>query len=224
KAEIVAPAWLPDWSGGLPTMWWIVVMLIALPLLVHLWYKQRALAMVLAELAIPRSGSARADRLRGIAMLAFQAIALGAVAVLLTAISLTLLPPWPVLLVLLGVLGLILLVGWSRFITLYYRAQVSVMETFAGSPADATHHAPAPTLLDEAVLLPIELPPGVPAVGKAIRDLEIRQASGASIIAIERNGARIVNPAAEVVLAADDLVTLFGTEDQVRQARTLMVG
>jgi len=224
KAEIVAPAWLPEWTGGLSTVWWMAVMIIALPLLVHLWYKQRALAMVLAELAIPRGVSARADRVRVIATLAFQGIALGAVAVLLTAISLTLLPPWPVLLALLGVLGLILLIGWSRFITLYYRAQVSVMETFAGNPEDTAHHAPAPALMDDAVMLPIELPPGFPAVGKAIRDLEIRKACGASIIAIERGGARIVNPSADEILAADDIVTLFGTEDQVRQARALMLG
>jgi K+/H+ antiporter YhaU regulatory subunit KhtT len=129
-----------------------------------------------------------------------------------------------VLIVLLVVLALILLIGWSRFITLYYRAQVSVMETFAGSPDDAAHHAPAPALLDEAVMLPIELPPGVPAIGKAIRDLEIRKVCGASIIAIERGGTRIVNPPAEEVLAQDDIVTLFGTEDQVRQARQMLLG
>lgn len=224
KADIAAPPWLPEWSGGLSTVWWMAVMIIALPLLVHLWYKQRALAMVLAELAIPRGGTARADRVRVIATLAFQAIALGGVAVLLTLISLALLPPWPVLLGLLGILALILVIGWSRFVTLYYRAQISVMETFAGNPEDATHHASAPVLLDEAVMLPIQLPPGLAAVGKAIRDLDIRKVSGASIIAIERNGTRIVNPAADEILAADDIVTLFGTEDQVRQARTLMLG
>ncbi len=224
KSEWTAPVWLPTWSGGLPTVWWLAVMLFALPLLVHLWYKQRALAMVLAELAVPRGGSTRSDRLRLIATLAFQAIALAAVAVLMTAISLTLLPPWPVLLALLGFLGLILILGWSRFITLYYRAQVSVMETFAGTPGDAAHHAPPPALLEEAVMLPMVLPPGVPAVGHHIRDLEIRQASGASIIAVERDGARTVNPGPDVVLLADDIVTLFGTEEQVRQARALMLG
>lgn len=224
QADLPAPVWLPEWTGGLPTVWWMSVMIIALPLLVHLWYKQRALAMVLAELAIPRGGTARSDRLRVIATLAFQAIALAAVVALLTAISLALLPPWPVLLGLLGMLALILLIGWSRFITLYYRAQVSVMETFAGSPEDASHHAPAPTLLDEAIMLPIALPPGVSSIGKAIRALELRQASGASIIAIERGGTRIVNPPADEVLMADDLVTVFGTEDQVRQARQLLLG
>lgn len=224
KAEIAPPAWLPEWSGGMPTVWWMAVMIIALPLLVHLWYKQRALAMVLAELAIPRGGTARADLVRMIATLAFQAIALGGVTVLLTAISLTLLPPWPVLLGLLGVLALMLFIGWGRFVTLYYRAQISVMETFAGNPEDAVHHAPAPALLDDAVMLPIELPPGIAAVGKALRDLDIRQVCGASIIAIERGGTRIVNPPADEILAADDIVTLFGTEDQVRQARTLMLG
>jgi CPA2 family monovalent cation:H+ antiporter-2 len=224
KRDLPAPAWLPEWTGGLATVWWMAVMLIALPLLVHLWYKQRALAMVLAELAIPRGGSTRSDRLRVVATLAFQGIALGCVAVLLTAISLTLLPPWPVALALLGVLALILVLGWSRFVTLYYRAQVSVMETFAGNPEDPLHHAPAPTLLEEAVMLPVELPPGVAAVGRPIRDLAIRKVCGASIVAIERGGTRIVNPMADEVLAADDIVTLFGTEDQVRQARGLMLG
>jgi monovalent cation:H+ antiporter-2, CPA2 family len=224
KADIPAPAWLPEWSGGLPTVWWMAVMLFALPIMVHLWYKQRALAMVLAEVAIPRGGGPRSDRLRVIATLAFQGLALGAVAVLVTGLSLTLLPPWPVLVFLLSVNAVVLALGWNRFVTLYYRAQMSVMEGFAGNPEDAVHHAPAPALLEEAVMLPIELPPGVPAVGKRISDLGIRKACGASIIAIERGGTRIVNPSAEEILAADDIVTLFGTEDQARQGRGLLLG
>jgi K+/H+ antiporter YhaU regulatory subunit KhtT len=73
-------------------------------------------------------------------------------------------------------------------------------------------------------MLPIELAPGITAVGKAIRDLEIRKVCGASIIAIERHGKRLVNPAADEVLMADDIITLFGTEEQVREARKLMLG
>jgi K+/H+ antiporter YhaU regulatory subunit KhtT len=60
-------------------------------------------------------------------------------------------------------------------------------------------------------MLAVDLPSGVAAVGKRIRELEIRKASGASIIAIERSGKRIVNPTAVVLLLAHDIITLFGT-------------
>ena len=240
-ADITAPAWLPAWSGGLSTVWWLLAMLLALPLLVHLWYKQRALAMVLAELAVPRgSGQPRADRMRVVANLAFQVLAMGLVGVLLLLISLTILPPWPVLVGLLALLGLILVVGWKRFVTLYYRAQVSVMETFAGVPAEAHGHGdhppaalpapatlaatPAPAWLEEAVMLPVTLPAALSTIGSTIRDLGIRKQSGASIVAIERTGRRIVNPLPDEPLLADDILTLFGTERQVRAARDLLLG
>jgi len=214
-----APAWLPAWTGGMAALWWLGAMCLALPLLVHLWYKQRALAMVLAELAVPTKGS----RFRVLAALGFQAIAIACVALLLTAISLTVLPPWPVLLALLGFLGVVLFVGWQRFVTVYYRAQSSVMEAFRGEHG-AGEHAPAPALLDETVMIPVTLPAGVQAVGKAIKDLGIRSASGASIIAIEREGKRVVNPGPDNDLQANDIVTIFGTEDQVRAARAVLLG
>ena len=220
--------WMPVVLGGPRTLTWLAAMLFALPLLVHIWYKQRALAMILGELAVPRAsaGSAAgpyADRARTVAVLAFQALAMAAVALLLAGVSVTLLPPWPVLVALLMVLAVVLGLGWHRFITLYYRAQVAVMESFAGAPAPPTVE-PMPEMLAEAVMIPIPLPAGAAAIGRAIRDLALRSVSGASIIAIERAGARKVNPGPEEKLFADDVVLLFGTEAQVRSARTVLLG
>jgi CPA2 family monovalent cation:H+ antiporter-2 len=215
---VTAPAWLPRWTGGVATAWWGAVMLLALPLMVHLWYKQRSLAMVLAELAVPQTGSLHAQRLRAVAGLAFQAIAIAVIALFLAAISLTLLPPWRVLVPLLALLGLVLFLGWRRFVTFYYRAQVSVMDSFAEKPADAQ---PAMTraLLEETVLIPFTLRTGLPSVGKTIRELGIRTQSGASVVAIERAGRRVVNPAPDERIQVDDTLILFGTEAQVRAAR-----
>jgi CPA2 family monovalent cation:H+ antiporter-2 len=222
-SELIAPAWLPSWFGGLPTLWWLMAMLGALPVLVHLWYKQRALAMVLAELAWPRNGNLRLDRLRVIVSLAFQSIAIALIAALLVLISITLLPPWPVLVALLAILGLVLALGWHRFVTLYYRAQVSVMENFAGHPEHHAHAAPA-AFLEDTVMFPLQLPPGIGTAGKAIRELGVRKLSGASIVAIERDGKRLVNPGPDDVIDHGDTVVLFGTEEQVRQARLLLLG
>ncbi|MFA5205512.1 MAG: cation:proton antiporter [Lentisphaeria bacterium] len=212
--RLTPPAWLPGWTGGVPTLCWGIVMVLALPLMVHMWYKQRALAWLLAELVAPRPGSP----MRQVASLAFQVIVIAGIAILLTVFSVSLLPPWPVLALFLAFLILVLFLGWHRFVTFYYRAQVSVMESFADKPGEPLP-APSPALLDETVLIPFTLRAGLPAVGRSIRDLAIRSAYGANIVAIERHGRRLVNPQPDEQLQADDVVMLFGTEDQVRRAR-----
>lgn len=222
------PSWLPSWSGGRATLWWFAAMLVALPLLVHLWYKQRALAMILGELAVPRSSTgARADLRRRFAVVVYQAVALGAVGVLLTALSLAVLPPWPVLLLLGALLITLVVVGWRRLVTLYAGAQVSLIGTFAAAEAADAAHAPArdpAPPLEDAVTLPVELDEGWRAVGSSIAALNLRSVSGAMVIALERNGRRLLNPDPGEPLQAGDRLTLFGDEAQVRAARRLLNG
>jgi CPA2 family monovalent cation:H+ antiporter-2 len=61
-----------------------------------------------------------------------------------------------------------------------------------------------------------------PAAGLRIRELEIRSRTGASVVAIERAGRRIVNPAPDEELQSGDMVFLLGEPDQCRAARALL--
>jgi CPA2 family monovalent cation:H+ antiporter-2 len=68
----------------------------------------------------------------------------------------------------------------------------------------------------------LELPQRSPAADKSIRDLAIRQQTGASIVGILRNGEVITNPGAESVLQKGDILAVLGDRQQVEQVRRML--
>jgi CPA2 family monovalent cation:H+ antiporter-2 len=63
-----------------------------------------------------------------------------------------------------------------------------------------------------------------PAVGKLIRELELRTRTGASIVGIERNrGERIINPGPDEELQRGDQVLLLGTRAQLDSAKSFFL-
>jgi CPA2 family monovalent cation:H+ antiporter-2 len=53
---------------------------------------------------------------------------------------------------------------------------------------------------------------------KSIQDLQIRQKTGATVIAVSRNGEYIINPQAPFVFQENDIVMLVGTKSDIYQA------
>jgi CPA2 family monovalent cation:H+ antiporter-2 len=53
-----------------------------------------------------------------------------------------------------------------------------------------------------------------PLAGRSIRELEIRQRTGASIVGVLRQGQFIPNPHADFCIGADDLVAVIGNAAQ----------
>lgn len=70
----------------------------------------------------------------------------------------------------------------------------------------------------------VELAPDSPAVGETIESTGLRNLTGASIIAVMRNGAAVPNPDADFVLNAGDTAVLIGTPEQCQAARAALVG
>lgn len=62
----------------------------------------------------------------------------------------------------------------------------------------------------------------VQADGKDLRSLDIRGATGAMVIAIERGGEIIANPGPDFKLGRGDKVFLFGKSNQIASARSLL--
>ena len=151
-------------------------------------------------------------------VLVFCRIALG---LLVLVLSSALLPTFNVLLVLLAIAAFITWLLWRSFIKVYSKAQVALQETFAQPPAP--RHPPAPTalpsVLREADLETVTVAAGSPAVGRLIRELELRSRTGASIVGIERSGANIINPGPDEELQSGDQVLLLGTPVQLRDSR-----
>ena len=83
--------------------------------------------------------------------------------------------------------------------------------------------AQLPGLLREADLETIQIAADSPAVGKLIRELELRTRTGTSIVGIERSqGQRIINPGPDEELQSGDQVLLLGTRTQLDSARSAL--
>ncbi len=63
-----------------------------------------------------------------------------------------------------------------------------------------------------------------PAVGKTLRDLDLRNRTGATIIAVVRDETPISSPAPDVALEAGDTLVLVGSHEQVDRAIDLLEG
>ncbi len=79
-------------------------------------------------------------------------------------------------------------------------------------------------LLSAEDLEHLELGPQQPAVGRAIADTRLRTLTGATIIAIEREGKLLMNPAPDFRLAAGDVLFLFGKTEELEAARAELLG
>ena len=69
----------------------------------------------------------------------------------------------------------------------------------------------------------VDFPEESPIVGQSIKDLQIRQRTGASIVGILRAGEVITNPAAESELQTGDVIAVLGDHKQVEQVQDLLL-
>lgn len=63
---------------------------------------------------------------------------------------------------------------------------------------------------------------GAPAVGRTLGELHLRRETGASVVALVRNGAAVPNPGADMQLQAGDLAALLGDSADRERAQLLL--
>jgi len=131
------------------------------------------------------------------------------------------LPTFKVLLVLLVVVGLLTWLLRRSLIKVYSKAQVALRETLTRPPPPRPDPVPAalPSLLREADLETVTIAADSRASGRFIRELDLRTQTGASIVAIERNGKSLINPGPDEELLAGDQLLLLGNRAQLDAAR-----
>ena len=66
--------------------------------------------------------------------------------------------------------------------------------------------------------------PSSSAAGRTLAQLDVRGLTGATVLAITRNGDEVVLPVGREVLRAGDILAVGGTADAIRAARTLLGG
>jgi CPA2 family monovalent cation:H+ antiporter-2 len=219
------PEWLKNLSIGgqyLKGALWLAAVIFSLPMFIATARKLQALGLLIAEMKVtPAAAGSRTEAIRAVVANVIPIAGTVGLGLFVLLLSSTLLPPWPVLLVLLVIIGLIAWRLWSSFIKVYSKAQIALQETFAQQPEPRhdTAQIAKPSLLRDADLETVTLTAGAPAIGKLIRELELRTRTGASIVAIERAGVNNVNPGPDEELQANDQVLLLGSTAQLEKAR-----
>ncbi len=219
------PAWLSNLGLGdepLKAALWLTAAVVSLPLLIATFRKLQALGLLLAETKVqPALAGERVAAIRAIVAQVVPIAGTAFLGVFVLALSSTLLPSLEVFVVLLALLAMIGWLLWRSSIRIYSRAQAALVETFAQAPPAAPAAGPAAlsSLLHEADLEIVVVGARSAAAGKLIRELELRSRTGASIVGIERNGTRIINPGPDEELQSGDQLLLLGTRPQLDSAR-----
>jgi len=225
-----APAWLTKLAGSrdvVNAIMWLTAAVLCLPFFIATFRKLQAVGLLIAETAVSQSAAGeRAPAIRSVIAQVIPMAGIVAMALLVVALSAALLPPTDILLVLGGLILIVAGVLWRSFIKLYSKAQFALTETLSQPPAPHVDETPR-TLSDflaGAELKNLEITERSPAAGKLIAELRLRTLTGASIVAIQRNGANLVNPGPEDDIQRGDRVLLLGTREHLRAAEALIAG
>jgi CPA2 family monovalent cation:H+ antiporter-2 len=229
RHRALLPAGL-DWSRPLfPTALWLAAVLMALPLYTAIIRKLDALAMLLAEVGIPLTiGAAWAQPMR---LFVSRAILIGGCAglgLLTVILSSTILPSFYTLLILAGLVILIAWQMWHWLSVIYSRAQNSLQDALLDTPLPdvATEFPPvddpAASSLPGLTIQALSVPSGSPLIDRNLRQIRLRNRTGASVVSIEREGRQMMNPTPTTTLQAQDRLFLMGNPDQIAAARKLL--
>jgi CPA2 family monovalent cation:H+ antiporter-2 len=91
-----------------------------------------------------------------------------------------------------------------------------------GLSLDQEHLGRVAALFAGATVDHLQIEPVSPAVGKTLKDLDIRKNTGATVIAIARNGEAVTNPGPDFTIQPDDIVVLLGAHRELDEAVKLL--
>ena len=218
----------PEWLSNIPRSQislnaglWLAAVVLSLPLLIATYRKLQALGLLLADARVRgMKNESKASEIKAIISNTVPLVGAIGLAVLLLFLSSTLLPSGKLLVVLLLVVVAITLLLWRSFIKVYSKAQIALRETLAETTAETKTPVSLPLdgLLKEAKLQTVIVKERSPARARMIRELQLRTITGASIVAIERKGANIINPGPDEEIHEGDQLLLIGNQAQLREA------
>lgn len=203
---------------------WGAASLLTVPNAIFLFFRARALGCAVADAMIPAKVAVTtwAQSFRRFTGLLFTVAGVAALFFETVMLSGTIMPEQGWAKGLMGVTFLLVGVfGWNRF----RRMGAESLQTLRGVLTEETEAGPADST---AELLDIHterfrIGDAVCSPGCSLRELGLRARTGASVIGIERHGRTIVNPTADEKLMAGDVVLLLGDDEQITQARALLM-
>jgi CPA2 family monovalent cation:H+ antiporter-2 len=205
---------------------WLAVMVVTAPIYLASVRKIQAMSMIIAEICVPVAASGQhGAAARMVIGQVFVLVSFVVMTFLTVVLSTLILGSLESMLPLLLMVTVAALFFRPILVRIYSRAQIALHETLVELPrlrAAEPKPMPMPELLREAELETMEIPPGSAMIGRKLREIPLRQQTGASIVAIERAGRRLINPGPDEVLCSGDRVLLLGQTDQLPAASDLL--
>jgi len=202
---------------------WLAVMVITSPIYLASARKIQAMGMLLGEICVPFTmRGQRGTAARMVIGQVFGLVSFVVMTFLTVLLSTSILGSLESMLPLLLLVTLAALLFRKILVHIYSRAEIALHETLLELPQLRPGTKAMPELLREAELETMEIPPGSVMIGRRLREIPLRQQTGASIVAIERSGQRLINPGPDEVLVAGDRVLLLGQAEQLPNASDLL--
>jgi CPA2 family monovalent cation:H+ antiporter-2 len=228
-------AWIAQWRYDyLPpmmrtqevydTLVWIAVMIVSSGIYLASTHKIHAMSMLVAEVAVPfAGGGAHSGSVRAVISQVFVLLSYTVMLFLTLLLSTSILGSTSLIVPLLCMVGGAIFLFRRMLVRIYSRAELALHETLIELPRLNRERPKAiKEILRDAELDTMEVPPGSVMIGRKLRDIPLRQQTGASIVAIERNGNRLINPGPDEVLERGDRVLLLGELEQLPAACDLL--
>jgi CPA2 family monovalent cation:H+ antiporter-2 len=203
---------------------WLAVMVVTAPIYLASARKIQAMSMLIAEICVPVAVSGQhGAAARMVIDQVFVLVSFVVMTFLTVLLSTSILGSLESMVPLLLLVTVAALLFRPILVRIYSRAQIALYETLVELPRlRAAEPKAMPELLREAELQTTEIPSGSAMVGRKLREIPLRQQTGASIVAIERAGQRLINPGPDEVLRSGDRVLLLGQTDQLPTACDLL--
>jgi len=205
---------------------WTGVMILTAPIYLASSRKIQAMSLLIAEICVPLTVSSQhGAAARMVISQLFLLVSFTVMTFLTVLLSTSILGSLESMLPLLLIVTIMTLLFRRILVRVYSRAEIALHETLVELPRLQMEEAKAkimPELLREAELETLEIPPGSVMIERKLREIPLRQQTGASIVAIERGGQRLINPGPDEVLRLGDLVLLLGSAEQLPGARDLL--
>jgi CPA2 family monovalent cation:H+ antiporter-2 len=211
--------------------------LLVLPFCVSVLYTTRRFGQVLGETAVPRAAEGQVDlgrQPRRTIVAAVQLVGVLICGSALVAITQPFLPGNTAVIVFLLALAVLAIVFWRTATGLkgHVRAAAQAVLEVLGVQRGSESEASAGDPLEETRRLfpglgaPVrhELKPASPVVGRSLADIELRSATGATVLAILRGDQGMAVPDAHAPLQAGDVLALAGTDEAIAAAIRVLDG
>ena len=188
---------IPRGEDGVKAALWLGAMLLSLPLLIAVFRKLRALAMLLSEMSVTRvAGGVNTNSLRSVVANTIVAAGCIMLVLIILLLSSTILPSWKLLFAQVLIVTVTAILLRRSFTKLYSKAQFALQETLAQAPVHRHDAAETtlPAMMRDAQIATIRIDKAASVAGKLIGELRLRTNTGASIVGIQRGDESIINP------------------------------